>query len=102
MAAHNSGPVDEDGAGLEVASALPGANGEVQRLPEQPRCIASECGLGPEASGPLAWLPPTVAAVALRLYALDAALVYEPGSHPARDTLEVWAWAYGVMMLNQS
>ena len=37
----------------------------------------------------LEWLPPTVAAVGLRLSALDAALIYSPGVPPARDTLQV-------------
>ena len=37
----------------------------------------------------LEWLPPTVAAVSLRLGALDAALIYSPGLPPARDTLQV-------------
>ena len=38
---------------------------------------------------PLHWLPATLAAVALRLHALDAALVYRPDSPPARDMLQV-------------
>ncbi len=37
---------------------------------------------------PLAWLPATTAAVALRLAAFDAALIYTPGVPPARDTLQ--------------
>ncbi len=37
----------------------------------------------------LEWLPPTVAAVSLRLGALDAALIYSPGMPPARDNLQV-------------
>ena len=38
---------------------------------------------------PLHWLPPTLAAVSLRLHALDASLAYRPGSFPARDLLQV-------------
>lgn len=40
---------------------------------------------------PLAWLPATTAAIALRLAAFDAALIYAPGVPPARDTLQVCA-----------
>lgn len=40
----------------------------------------------------LAWLPPTAAAVSLRLSAFDAALIYSPGVLPARDTLQVHPW----------
>ena len=42
-----------------------------------------------EAAQRLAWLPATAAAVSLRLAAFDAAVVYEPGMPPARDTLQV-------------
>ena len=42
-----------------------------------------------EAAQRLAWLPPTAAAVSLRLAAFDAAVVYVPGMPPARDTLQV-------------
>ena len=73
-------------AGNEVASALPGSNGEVQQLPQR----ASEAAVAPAAEpAPLAWLPTTLAAVALRLQALDAAAIYADCSQPARDTLLV-------------
>ena len=42
-----------------------------------------------EAAQRLAWLPATAAAVSLRLAAFDAAVVYESGMPPARDTLQV-------------
>lgn len=56
---------------------------------------AAEAGDGAEAQPAAAdaqvleWLPATVAAVGLRLSALDAALIYSPGVPPARDTLQV-------------
>lgn len=37
----------------------------------------------------LAWLPPTVASISLRLAALDAALVYRDGEKPWRDSAPV-------------
>ncbi|EIE24672.1 hypothetical protein COCSUDRAFT_46901 [Coccomyxa subellipsoidea C-169] len=40
----------------------------------------------------LEWLPPTVAAVSLRLGALDAALIYSPGMPPARDNLQAYKY----------
>lgn len=43
-------------------------------------------------NAPLAWLPPTVAATALRLYALDAALLYDHDAPPARDLLAAYAY----------
>lgn len=36
---------------------------------------------------PLAWLPPTLSALTLRLLALDASLVYRTGMPPGRDAL---------------
>eukprot|EP00884_Botryococcus_braunii_P016830 jgi/Botrbrau1/3830/Bobra.0183s0056.2 len=72
--------------GQEVASALPGINNEVQLLLEQDAEDANreEVVLG--------WLPPTIPAVSLRLYALDAAILYTPGSQPGRETLEAYKY----------
>ncbi len=42
-------------------------------------------GFQVEVEEPLGWVPPTCAAVSLRLFALDAALVYQPGQPPARE-----------------
>lgn len=36
---------------------------------------------------PLAWLPPTLSAVAFRLYGLDANVAYKEGAKPARESL---------------
>ena len=56
----------------------------MQQLPQR----ASEAAEAPAAEpAPLAWLPATLAAVALRLQALDAAAIYADSSQPARDTL---------------
>ena len=58
----------------------------MQQLPQR----ASEAAEAPAAEpAPLAWLPATLAAVALRLQALDAAAIYADSSQPARDTLLV-------------
>ena len=46
---------------------------------------------------PLAWLPASLASVALRLQALDAALVYKEGQHPAREDLQVKYDSIGIM-----
>lgn len=94
--------------GKEVASALLAGNGEVQqlssaaRLPSvEPQAQAGAGSASPSRSHspqpgaqsqslqPLAWLPATTAALALRLYALDAALVYAAPGPPARDNLQV-------------
>ena len=72
-------------AGQEVASAILGANNEVQRLADQ-SAESPEAGQSP---GPLSWLPQTLAAVALRLYSLDANLVYTEGGQPGREELLV-------------
>ncbi|KAK9797439.1 hypothetical protein WJX73_004705 [Symbiochloris irregularis] len=82
--------------GKEVASAVPGSNGEVQQIagrlhtasvdPQRPTSPARSLSPQPGPQ-PLAWLPPTSAALALRLHALDAALIYEAGGQPVRDSL---------------
>ena len=93
------------GTGKEVASAVPGSNGEVQQLPsrlpsaepqtqaqsqQQPSNASPQRSLSPQPGPqPLAWLPATTAALALRLYSLDAALMYLGSSSPARDSLQV-------------
>lgn len=41
---------------------------------------------------PLAWLPPTLAATALRLYSLDVSLLYDHDAPPARDLLASYAY----------
>ena len=46
-------------------------------------------GFQVEVEEPLGWVPPTCAAVSLRLFALDAALVYQPGQPPARERHQV-------------
>ncbi|KAK9816480.1 hypothetical protein WJX72_000803 [[Myrmecia] bisecta] len=80
--------------GNEVASALPGTNGEVQQLPGRASRAATpeRSAAVAAAAETLAWLPATVAAIALRLWALDAALVYKPGEHPARDSLQAYKY----------
>lgn len=52
---------------------------------------AAAPGSGAEDGGaqPLAWLPPTAAAVGMRLLSLDASLFYKGGVTPARERLEV-------------
>ncbi len=77
--------------GREVASALLGANNEVQRLADEP-AESLDTGQGDAGQSPLNWLPATLAAVALRLYSLDANLVYTEGGLPSRDVLLVIAW----------
>lgn len=108
-------------AGKEVASALLGTNGEVQQLPSRrasteppaqsashshsqqphsqatpPRATSPARSISPQPGpSPLAWLPATAAALALRLYALDASLIYGAGRPPARDSLQVrLAWVH--------
>ena len=90
-----------------MASAILGSNGEVQQLPSrlpsaEPQSQSQSQPLTGRSAGtpqrslspqpgpqPLAWLPATSAALALRLYALDAALLYSADSAPARDSLQV-------------
>ena len=71
-----------------MASALLGANNEVQRLADEP-AEAQDMGEDGAKQDPLSWLPHTLAAVALRLYSLDANLVYTEGGLPAREDLLV-------------
>lgn len=40
-------------------------------------------------SDSLAWLPATSAAISLRLFAIDAAVIYRPGNLPGREVLPV-------------
>ena len=70
-----------------MASALLGPNNEVQRLADLP-AESPEAGQG-QGQGPLRWLPQTLAAVSLRLYSLDANLVYTEGGQPDREVLLV-------------
>lgn len=83
------------GAGHEVACALPGTNGEVQRLAQGEEEGGNEGEATLEPAKRLAWLPPTLAAVALRLHALDASLVYSKAGSPARDVL--WVRRYSTL-----
>lgn len=75
-------------AGHEVASAMLGTNGEIQKLPvEQAEGTPSErLEIEPR---PLSWLPQTLAAVALRLYSLDANLRYTDSEAAEREVLLV-------------
>jgi hypothetical protein len=57
---------------------------EEPQLEQRPASASAASG-----DADLAWLPPTLAAVSLRLAAFDAALIYSPGVPPARDTLQV-------------
>lgn len=40
-------------------------------------------------SDSLAWLPATSAAISLRLFAIDAAIIYRPGDLPGREVIQV-------------
>lgn len=40
-------------------------------------------------SDSLAWLPATSAAISLRLFAIDAAIIYRPGDPPGREVIQV-------------
>lgn len=42
-------------------------------------------------SDSLAWLPATSAAISLRLFAIDAAIIYRPGNLPGRELIPVSA-----------
>ena len=78
----------ERGAGEEVASAFLGSNGEVQQLSEHEAQLAKGEAAAAVDPSPLAWLPQTLASVALRLQSLDANLFYADG-HATRDVLTV-------------
>ncbi|KAG2500076.1 hypothetical protein HYH03_002353 [Edaphochlamys debaryana] len=70
--------------GKEVATALPGhASKEILPPLERPDGQPAP----PPNEEPLAWLPPTLPAVALRLLALDASIIYRQGASPGRDCL---------------
>ncbi|KXZ56546.1 hypothetical protein GPECTOR_1g490 [Gonium pectorale] len=70
--------------GREVATALPGpASKEILPPLERPDGAPPP----PPSDEPLAWLPPTLPAIALRLLALDAAIVYRQGSPPGREVM---------------
>ncbi|KAG2442737.1 hypothetical protein HXX76_002819 [Chlamydomonas incerta] len=70
--------------GREVATALPGhASKEILPPVERP-----DGGPPPEPNDePLAWLPATLPALALRVLALDAHIVYREGAPPGRECL---------------
>ena len=60
---------------------------DVQQPTEQPLSHAV-----PESASfaeSLAWLPATSAAVSLRLFAIDAAIIYRPGDPPGREVIQV-------------
>ena len=40
-------------------------------------------------SDSLAWLPATSAAISLRLFAIDSAIIYRPGDLPGRELIQV-------------
>ena len=65
-----------------------GTNGEIQKLPKDQNeaSPAGEAGVGLR---PLAWLPQTLAAIALRLHSLDANLLYSETGLAERDVLLV-------------
>lgn len=64
----------------------------MQKLADVPQERSPGDAAGPtseEIEGHLSWLPETLAAVALRLYALDANLLYSEDGPPERDLLLV-------------
>ncbi|GLI69153.1 hypothetical protein VaNZ11_013710 [Volvox africanus] len=70
--------------GKEVATALPGhASKEV--LPPADRTDGQP--QAPPSDEPLAWLPPTLPALTLRLLSLDSSIVYRAGVPSGRDSL---------------
>ena len=48
-----------------------------------------EPAIAPTPAEQLNWLPATCAAVSLRLFAIDSAIIYRPGDQPGRETLQV-------------
>jgi hypothetical protein len=90
-------------AGSEVATAAPGVTGTEMLLPEgaAPDAVdasapshepAAGAAAGAAIAGPLAWLPATPAAIALRLYTLDASVAYREGHKPARERMEAYKY----------
>ena len=63
---------------------------EVQQPTEQPMSDLSVTPAIPASpSDSLAWLPATSAAISLRLFAIDAAIIYRPGDPPGREVIQV-------------
>ena len=89
-------PESPTAAGLE-GSPVPGfaAAGSAEKAGGSAAAAGAEGGAEAEgeeevaAREPLAWLPATLASLALRLQALDAALLYTSGQPAAREQLEV-------------
>lgn len=85
-----------------AAGGASGAGSPAQQQQEQqqgsppPQAAPASASPGPQQQQvnrePLAWLPPTLAAVALRLLAFDAALVYRDGYQPARERLPAYQY----------
>lgn len=80
--------VKEDPQGSDIAHSAENPGGQAEAAEEKPGAEAGATA-ATDAEDWLAWLPPTVAAVSLRLAAFDAALIYSRGVPPARDTLQV-------------
>ena len=63
---------------------------EVSNPAERPLSAAPvEPAVVPTPGEHLSWLPATCAAVSLRLFAIDSAIIYRPGDQPGRETLQV-------------
>ena len=74
-----------DGAAGQAGAAV-----AVQQPTEQPVSDPSlEAAIPEPPSESLAWLPATSAAISLRLFAIDAAIIYRPGDPPGRDVIQV-------------
>ena len=93
------------GSGVEIANALTGeliAEASKQdvasnKMPET--CASFTLDSTDSSRQMLSWLPATVAAVALRLFSLDAALAYRQDKPPAREHLKV---AHHCLCLNEA
>ena len=72
-------------AGQDIHGRLPTPAPQLQPPPGQAEAASTVASLSAEHLGCL----PTLAAVSLRLHAIDAAIVYQPGEQSARETLPV-------------
>ena len=73
---------------------------EVANPADQPISAASvEPAIAAIPADQLSWLPATCAAVSLRLFAIDSAIIYRPGDQPGRETLQVGLGCISLLLL---
>lgn len=75
-------PIGHASAAVEVANPT---DRPISAAPVEPAIAATP-------AEHLNWLPATCAAVSLRLFAIDSAIIYRPGDQPGRETLQAYKY----------